>query len=234
MGKKLLSLLPAALFFVSFAVAQSNTGREMTVEESYLQESIEIMIIRETARSEGLDQKLFALDKIKEAMENNHKSSEIRQSLEFLAHEGSRNPIRENGRVINNFPQVRRQAAKLLGQFNTPEAKDALLEVCQFGKEPMVIQEAIKSLGNIGLNENGDTISTIVWVVSRLDAVSPDNLVALATIESFEKIAKKSGGIKDPNAVNLLIKISTGHYIRPVQERAKQLLNDMIYGGKSN
>jgi hypothetical protein len=234
MGKKLLILLTAALFFVSFVTAQSNTGREMTVEESYLQESIEIMIIRETARSEVLDQKLFALEKIKEAMDNNRKSPEIRQSLDYLALEGSKNQIRESGRVINNFPLVRRQAAKLLGKFDTSEAKNALLEVCQFDKEPMVIQEAIRSLGDIGLNENGDTVSTIVYVVSRLDVVNPDNLVALATIDCFEKIAKKNGGINDPNAINLLIKISAGQYIKPVQERAKQLINDLMYGERNN
>jgi HEAT repeat protein len=218
-------------FAVSSLSAQNNSKREMTVEESYLQESIELMIIRETARADTREQKLIALEYINDAIGRGNTSEDIRQTLEFLSREGRRTVARENGRVTNNFPDVRRQAAKYLGQIGTEEAKNALLEITQFENEPMVLQEAIKSLGDIGINNNNETIANIAWVVRRFDNLNPDNLMAIATIDAFEKIAKRNNGLNSTEAIQILIRISEGHYIKPVQERARQLLADLrTYG----
>jgi len=91
----------------------------------------------------------------------------------------------------------------------------------------MVIQEAIKSLGDIGINDNNETIANIAWVVRKFDNTNPDNLMAIATIDAFEKIARKNGGINSPEAIQTLIRISEGQYIKPVQERARQLLAEL-------
>jgi hypothetical protein len=228
------SAVAAALFFsaaVIFAqnsnTGGSNTGasdREMSVEESYLQESVELMVIRETIRSDSRDQKLVALEYIGEAIDRGNTGEDLRQALEYLSMEGVMSKARENGRLVNNFPDVRRQAAKYLGDLGTPEAKNTLLRICVADPEPMVLQEAIKSLGSIGLNDNDETVSTIAWIVTRFDVLNPDNLLALSAIDAFEKIAEKNSGIKDPNVVRVLIRISEGPYIKPVQERAKQAL----------
>jgi len=232
--KRFSILIVAAIIVVSTAFAQqSNTSarREMSVEESYLQESIEIMIIRETARAYSREQKLIALDYIRDAIDRGNNNDEIRQTLEFLSREGRRTVARENGRLVNNFPDVRRQAAKFLGQMGTEEARQSLLEICSFENEPMVLQEAIKSLGDIGQNENNETVAHIAWVMSRFNNTNPDNLMALATIDAFEKIARKNNGLSSPEAVRVLVLISEGHYINPVKERARQLLAELrTYG----
>jgi hypothetical protein len=202
-------------------------GREMTVEESYLQESIEIMIIRETARAQSREQKLIALEYIGEAIQRGNTNDEIRQTLDFLSREGRRTVARENNRIVNNFPDVRRQSARYLGMIGTEEARQTLLEILQFENEPMVLQEAIKSLGDIGVNENNDTVSYIAWVMARFDNLNPDNIMALATIDAFEKIARKNGGITSPQAIQTLIRISEGHYVTPVKERARQLMAEL-------
>jgi len=230
--KRFVVLMAAAVLAVSAVFAQNSSQREMTVEESYLQESIELMIIRETARAESREQKLVALEYISDALGRGSTNDEIRQTLEFLSREGRRSVARENGRVTNNFPDIRRQSAKFLGQIGTEEAKNALLEITQFENEPMVLQEAIKSLGDIGMNDNNETIANIAWVMRRFDNLNPDNLMAIATIDAFEKIAKKNGGLNSPEAVQLLIRISEGNYIRPVQERARQLLADLRSYGR--
>ncbi|MCL2066393.1 MAG: HEAT repeat domain-containing protein [Treponema sp.] len=223
--KRFFILAVTALFTVSAAMGQ-RSDREMSIEESYLQESIELMIIRETARSESMDQKLIALEYIAEAIDRGNTGTEIKQALEFLSIEGTVNQTRENGRLVNNFPTVRRQAAKYLGQLGTDEAKTALFRVCMAENEPMVLQEAVKSLGDIGLNENNETVRVIAWVVSRFDVHNPDNLLALSAVDAFDKLSK-SGGTMDPNAVQLLVRIADGNYVRPVQERARQVLMDM-------
>jgi HEAT repeat protein len=212
---------------VSAVSAQTNSGKEMTVEESYLQESIELMIIRETARAESREQKLIALEYIRDAIGRGNKNDEIRQTLDSLSREGRRTVSRENGRVTNNFPDVRRQAAKYLGQIGTEEAQKSLMEITQFENEPMVLQEAIKSLGDIGFNNNNETVAHIAWIVRKFDTLNPDNLMAIATIDAFEKIAIKNGGLNSPEAIQILVRISEGNYVSPVRERARQLLADL-------
>ncbi|MCL2800985.1 MAG: HEAT repeat domain-containing protein [Treponema sp.] len=229
--KRFSILIAAAVLIASAVTAQTNQRREMTVEESYLQESIEIMIIRETARAHTREQKLLSLDYIRDAIGRGNTNDEIRQTLEFLSREGRRNMARENGRLVNNFPDVRRQAARALGMLGTEEARQSLLEICQFENEPMVLQEAIKSLGDIGTNENNETVAHIAWVMTRFDNLNPDNIMAVATIDAFEKIARNNNGLSSPDAIRVLVRISEGQYVTPVKERARQLLAELrTYG----
>ncbi len=221
------SVFVMAVFSVAVVNAQSDSGQEMTVEESYLQESIEMMIIRETARADTREQKLIAIEYIADAIDRGNTSDEIRSTLEYLSREGRRSVARENGRVTNNFPDIRRQAAKYLGVIGTEEAQRSLLEITQFENEPMVIQEAIKSLGDIGTNENNETVAYITRVVRRFDNLNPDNIMAIAAIDAFEKIARANDGINSPDAIQLLARISEGNYINPVRERARLLIAEL-------
>jgi len=231
--KRVFILLVTAVIIVSTAAAQNNSRSEMSVEESYLRESIELMVIRETARAYTREQKLIALEYIGEALDHGNTNDEIRQTLDYLSREGRASTARENGRIVNNFPDVRRQSAKYLGQIGTEEARKTLIEVISFENEPLVIQEAIKSLGDIGSNPNNETVMHISWVMNRYtNTLGPDNLMALATIDAFEKIAKKNNGFNSPEALRTLILISEGIYVTPVRERAKQLIADLRTYGK--
>ncbi|MDR0597044.1 MAG: HEAT repeat domain-containing protein [Treponema sp.] len=214
----------AAACLVAAAAA---TAQEMSVEESYLQESIENMIIREQSVATGRDMKLVALEYIGEAIGHGNTSDDVRNALEYLALEGLTNQTRENGRMINNFPDVRARAVVYLGEVGTPEAKNALLKVMLADPEPMVLTEAVKSLAKIGLNENEETANTISWVVTRFDVLNPDNLLALSALEAFETLAKKNGGLKDPSALRTIMRIADGRYISPVRDRARQLIYDL-------
>ena len=244
---KRLLFLGVVFFAVSAMVMGQNTDRsvpsanttagtpEMSVEQSYLQESVELMIIREQSRADSRDMKLVALDYIGDAIKRGNKGDDIRSALEYLSMEGVVNKTRENGRLINNYPDIRTKAATYLGQLGTPEAKNALIKMVLADNEPMVITEAIKSLATIGQNDNDDTVNAISWVVTRFDVLNPDNLLALSALEAYEKLAAANGGIKDPNVIRTIIRIADGNYIRPVQDRAKQVLMDMRkYNGQNS
>ena len=216
----ILAALPVML------MAQTGSGdSEMTVEQSYLQESIELMIIREQSRADSRDMKMVALEYIGEAIERGNKSDEIRAALEYLALEGVFNVTRENGRVLNNFPDVRKLAATRLGQLGTPEAQKALTKMVLTDNEPMVLTEAIRSLGIIGNNDNDEATNAIAWTVNRFNVLNPDNFMALSALDAFERIAVANGGLKDRTVLETIFKIADGpNYIRPVQDRAKALL----------
>lgn len=218
-----------AAFFLApvfLAVGQSSgtADTETSVEESYLQESVDVMIIREQSRSDSREMKLVALEYIGNAIEAGNAGEDIRGALEYMSMEGILNKTRENGRLTNNFPDIRTKAATYLGDLGTEEAKDILVKMVLVETEPMVLTEAIKSLGKIGLNENNETAGTIAWIITRFDVLNPDNLLALSALDTFEVIAEKNGGLRDASALRAIMRISNGPYIKVVQDRATQLL----------
>jgi HEAT repeat protein len=220
------ALIIAALIAIPSGYGQSQST-ELSVEESYLQEAVDLMIVRETSKQDSLNQKLTALDFIGTLIEQGNTSDEIRLTLERLSLEGTNVQSRERGRLKNDFPEVRRLAAKHLGAFGSEEAKIALLKVCVSDNEPLVLQEAVRSLGTIGIDKDGEVVGTIVWVTNKFtNSISPDNLLALAAIDSIQKIAKNSNGVRE-EAFNLLIKISEGPYPPPIREKAKQTIIDI-------
>jgi len=225
MFKRLFILIITTLFVVSTAMGQSGkSNQEMSIEESYLQEALELMIIHETTRSNELDQKYIALEHIANALERGSTNEELRISLEYLSLESTQNQVREGKRLVNNFPGVRRQAAKYLGVVGTKEAKTALIKVITTDNEPMVIQEAVKSLGTIGMNDNDDAVNAIVWATEKFhNSGAPNDILAIAAIDSLEKFAQKDQRITQ-DAIQLLMKISSGPYVPSVKEKARQVL----------
>jgi hypothetical protein len=214
-----------------FPVWAQNSGasgneRQRSVEESYLQDSVEMMIIRETSRSESREMKMVALQYINDAIDKGNTGEEVRAALEFMTLEGVVNKSYESGRLTNNYPDVRTKAATYLGKLGTPEAKNTLLKIVKSDNEPMVLTEAIKSLAAIGLNDNDETVSAIVWTMRHFE-LNPSDLLALSALEAFEKLAEANGGLKDASAVQTIQKIAEGPYRLSVKRRAREVLNNL-------
>jgi hypothetical protein len=228
LGVLFLGLMPA--------VWAQNSGREMSVEESYLQESNEIKIIRDQARGEGEEQKLLALEFIKDAIGRGNDREEIRASLEYLATEGTVVMTRENGRIINNHPLVRRQAVTYLGELGTREAKDTLIKILKADNESMVLAEAFKSLSKIGINEKDETVNEITTVVRHYNALAankPDEYLIYSALEAYEQLALANGGISDQYTLSAISDIMVGPYQKKVRDRARDVLTK-LFNAKSN
>ena len=217
------------MVFLTAVPMLTGQAQDMTVEEAFLQEAMEMLIIRETSRSDSREQKLIALEYVGNALERGSTNDEIRATLEFLSLEGTMNQTRERGRLMNDYPEVRREAARYLGILGTREASVALMRITRTENEPMVLQEAIKSLGQITAAEDvDDAVASIVWITGRFNnSTAPDNLLALSAVDALGRISQRNNGIRDPNAIQLLIRISEGPYAPAVRERARQTLIDM-------
>ncbi len=222
-------ILGAVLILCSFSAVGFAQSGERTVEESYLQESLETMIIREQAYADSKDMKLVALQYIRQAVTEGRMNQEIARALEYLATETTMTVVREGGvgRILNNYPDVRREAALLLGEFKTVEAKTALLRVALSDNEPMVIAAALRSLGKVGMNDNDDVTQAIAFIVNRFDILMPDNSLAFESLVALEALADAQGGLKDPAAIRAIIRIADGNYINPVKQKARDLLTKL-------
>jgi hypothetical protein len=215
---------------VSGAGAQQSKGTgELTVEERFLR-NIEFQILREQAFSDDREMKLLVLDNIGKMVDEGRISANDTQyvfMLEYLAMEGISRTVRDGGagaRVLNAFPDVRRQACNLLGRIGGDVAADALLTVLLQDDEYMVKSEAAYGLGQIGLDKDGAVLGTLIYTLDRMDPTRPDNNFAMAVILGMEKLAAKTNGIRDPAAYRTLVKIASGNYIRTVKQKALQVL----------
>ncbi|MFP3091399.1 HEAT repeat domain-containing protein [Treponema sp. TIM-1] len=207
---------------------QSSTDGEISVEESYLQQSIENMIIRDQSRTGGRDEKLIAMEYIEDAISRGNTSKEVLDALEYLSLEGLTNKTRENGRVINNFPDIRKRAVTNLGNIGTPEAKNTIIRLVISEPEPMVLTEAFKSLAKIGLNENGETVNAIAWVVNRFESGRGDEQMAISALEAFEILSEKNKGVINNTAITTISRIaSSNHYNRLIRDQARLVLDKL-------
>ncbi|GHV79139.1 hypothetical protein AGMMS49944_09300 [Spirochaetia bacterium] len=214
--KKAVVVLLAACLITSPVFTQ-----EIVIEEDYPLISIESFYIQEQSQSTDRNKKLESMEYVRRAISKGDRGTEIQSALDKLALEGVINQTRENGRLAN-YPEVRTQAAIVLGEMGTPEAGNTLLKLILAEYEPMVITEAIQSLTKIGItNKAGRVISQ---VVDRFDILLSDNRLAYAALEAFASLAEKNNGMLDPLVLKTIMRITEGRYNGKVRARANLLI----------
>jgi HEAT repeat protein len=209
--------------------AQATTGKELTIEQKFLR-TIEMQILKEQAADPSYDSKMLALDALDKKVAGGplgDVTDDVEFVLEYLALEGTGRIARESHRQVNNFPDVRRRAAELLGKVRTAQSKDALIFVLLNDDEPMVKAQAAYSLGELGMNDNNEVVAALVFAVDRQDNTRVDNNWGYAMVLAFEKLARSTGGLKDPAAFRALVKISQGNYLATVKAKALAVLEAM-------
>jgi len=200
-----------------------------TIEEKRLQGSVEVQVISSLVAENGRGEKLKALEFIRNMIDKGKatdKNTDVVGLLEELGSEGTTKQVVENRRLINDFPEVRREAAELLGQVGGDQSREALLNIAIKDKEPMVVSEAVYSLGLIGGGEQSARVEAIITnLVKSQDTIRPDSNFAFAAVSALEMLGKKNDGKVSQEVFAALIRIQNGNYIRPVREKAKQVLD---------
>ncbi len=239
MNKKLLvaSALLCASTFV-FAQTQSvqkksgSSNKETYVENEYLND-IDTEIIMGLAEADDLDSKLVALQYIQEAIDDGNTSAGVIQALDQLAGEGVLSESRTNGRKMNNFPEVRRQACLLMAKVPTEHTKNQLINIMVADDEPMVLSAAVQSLGVINPENADEVIEAIAFVNKRNMVLNPTSSLAFEVIEAFEKLSPNASNHKQ--MTNTLTQIYSNYrYNTTVRNKAQKLLKKLSNTGSSN
>lgn len=222
----------AALFLAVIMVPlTAQEQSEATIEELYLQSAIKTQIIKAEAASPDRDMKMVALTDIRDMVADGSAGDnpEILEVLGDLAGEGVTNIVREQGLVINDFPEVRREAAKILGEMGTPEAARELNTILLTDPEPMVMSEAILAISNISVDDTNARNRSMAAAIYRQTAVNKDNNFAYTYLQAVENVASREGGINDPMIFEEVAKIADARqgYNRVVRERAFRLLREL-------
>ncbi len=234
MTKTAIAIITAAILLPAMTGLLPAEERVMTVEELYLQEDIGIQVLRTQALSSRRDHKEQALETLRTLVEDGAIAADDSPRiaiLRLLATDGSSYQVRVGGRVLYNNPDIRRDAAELLGEIGGPQSRSALLEIMEYEREPMVLSQAIHALGHVGLDDEGRGAVRLARVLNRENARdNPDNNLMYVTLMSMERLAgDQPDQLATSTLVNSLVQISTGPYNRLVREQARQTLS--VLGG---
>ncbi len=217
----------AAIFLIlCLAAANISAQRtEVTVEQEYLS-TVEDVIIKELAIAEDRDSKLVSLQYLETAIDSGRSSPDMLAALDLLAGEGVFSQARTNGRLANNYPDIRAKACDLLGKMKTEESKDTLLKVALADNEPMVTTSAIRALGDIGINDNNEVVEAIAWAQKKYAVLNPTSSMALEILVAYEKLAPS---VKDTGSmIQSISSIATNYnYVTPVRTKALDLLKSL-------
>lgn len=231
--KVLLSSFLSLICFYTFAQekqvqkkeSKNNSETETSVESEYLND-VDADIITTLADSDDYDNKLVALQYLQSAIEDGNTSDAVIQALDKLSGEGLTNQSRTNGRLSNNFPEIRRQACLLMAKVPTEHSKNTLISIAVADNEPMVIAAAVKSLGDIGINNNDETVEAIAFANRRNQVLNPTSSLALEVLNAYEALADSTENKK--TMIDSVARISTDyHYVTPVRTKAYKLLKSL-------
>ena len=214
------------LVFLAFCVniglfGQQKQG-ELSIEESFLQQPIEIQIIREQGGASGREPKMLALEFIEEYMNGGNQNPALNEILQDLSLQGTLNKERIAGG--NDFADVRWTAAEKLGEISGEEAVKILRRVVLNENEPAVAVSAIHSLAK--LQAYDETTEQCVNICFRkFDTLRPDDRLALAVIEYYSVAPSPKPRYMGEtiNAVRVSAK-----YQKPVRDRASSLLKTLF------
>lgn len=205
--------------------SSSSAREETSVEEEYMSD-VDGVVILTLAQSDEYDNKLVAMQFLEEAVNNGNTSPDVMKALNQLAGEGINSQSRTNGRLINNFPDIRRRACLALGKIKTDESKNYLVKVALAENEPMVISAAVNSLGEIGINSNDEVVDAISFANRRNQILNPTSSLAFEVVDAYEKLADSTENKKI--IIDSLSSIAADyHYASPVRAKALKVLKSL-------
>lgn len=219
------------LFGLLLSASLNLFAQEETVEDLYLKVSAETRIIDSQASSPNRDLKNMAMDDLTVMNDEgrlNGNDPVVMNIITKLGSEGTGIISTHNGRIINNFPMLRRKASKLLGEINTQQSADALLTLGEMETESMVLSEIIVSISK---NTVADP-EVIVNMISRLMEIhgsSKDHNFAYAFLIAVENISNNGLEITNPKIFQLLSEMTLPEsgYIQVVTDKALNVLKSI-------
>ena len=128
--------------------------------------------------------------------------------LEQLSGEGILNPVYRNLKVINSFPDVRTEAARLLGLVGSTRSRHALIQVMANEYDPVALSTEIRALGFLASDSDGASSRAIAEALARAGMSPPDDRIADAVLDALERIGTYEGGVGEPAAIAAVLAIS--------------------------
>jgi hypothetical protein len=148
----------------------------------------------------------------------------VGRMLERIVGLGLVTQVRQNQRLVNDFPDLRASAAALLGEVGSTGSRDALLRAVDSERDGVALAAEVQALGAIASDGDGASLRAIVRAFTSRARQSVDNRLASAMVDALGRIAVYEGGISEPSAISALLAVSTGGYDSSVRSAAVSIL----------
>ncbi len=219
----LIGLLLTTSFFIF--------SQEETVEDLYLKVSAETRIIDSQASSPSRDLKGMAIDDLTAMNEEGRLNGDdpfVMRIITNLGSEGTGIISTSNGRIINNFPIIRQKSAKLLGNINTQQAADALIELGDIETESMVLSEIIVSISKNTVADPDTVVDTVARLM-EVNGSARDHNFAYAFLIAVENLNNNGVEINNNKIFELLssMTLPDSGYIQVVTDKAIEVLRNI-------
>lgn len=153
-----------------------------------------------------------------------NKSKEAIDLLIKILDIGVNNVKTENGVIVNNFWDVRVEAAYILGELKAKEAVPKLVELLQKDNDPIVKAYVAMALGKIG-----DT-SVVPLLINLLQMYKSEYKSSNAPL--IYGLIVALGDLGDPQAYGVLLEVSQGNYPMYIRQMAIQSIKKIQTGKK--
>lgn len=216
------------LLTLSVFAQEENDRGLMTIEELYLQDDVAIRVLRTQALSVEREHKLAALEQASDLV-GSMDDRALLAILRVLATDGSSWQVRVGGRRIYDYPDVRREAVRVVGEVGGRSAEVILREVIEFDRNPLVLSEAVYALQSTGISDDTGTATVLSNLMNReLALTNPDNNLMYASLLTLEALAAEGNeALSNTSLINNLLRITTGPYTGIVRNKALDVLNAM-------
>jgi HEAT repeat protein len=195
--------------------------RERTIEELYLSQNIELQLIRNQAASNDWEIRSMAIQNLR-SMANEGRITEDNPGAMIILEDMAK-PVEQGGNT-RNFNVIRREAVSILGDVGGKRSKQILMDVLSLDKEPMVLAEAVYALGKIGIDDKGEVMTKLMYLLHNENVKpTPDNNFAFATLLSIERLAK-GDGIKAADQLAPLLELLGSNYKSDVKRKALEVI----------
>lgn len=221
----LLTAMTASIFAQNKSKSKKKKGKETNVEEEFYGDG-DPLVVYSLAMSPELENKEMALKALDKAADSGTTDPQMLDALDQLAGEGIKTVAKQKGRVVNNFPQIRRQACAILAKVGGEHSKNVLKDIALADNEPTVQAAAIKALGDVGINEGDEVVNAIAFANVRNRILNPTSSMAAEVLGAFEKLLDNTED-KTTMIDEIVLIASNPNYNKTVRTRAKDLLKSI-------
>ena len=144
--------------------------------------------------------------------------------LERIVGLGLVTQVRQNQKLVNDFPDLRAAAAGLLARVGSTGSRSALLQVVASETDGVALAAEVQALGAIASDSDGASLRAAVRAFTSRTRQAPDNRLASAMVDAVGRIAVYEGSISDSSAISALLAVSTGAYDASIRAAAGSIL----------
>jgi hypothetical protein len=190
--------------------------------------SFNAMYYRELLRSEYPEDRERAMAEFRERIRTGALRGSfetIRDVLRETAFAVFRRPVYRDGELVNDYPELRAEAARLLGAIGGVEEQEAFARLLLLEYEWSVRTEIVSAMGRIGADPDGSVSRAIYGAVRELRPNRPQERFARAVLQTFSTFLRYHRAPPDPAVFESLERLREMDLSRSLRRRAHELLS---------